>query len=708
MSVRKETVRGFNPPSMLPFQDIRQHLSTGTVNPDSGVQATGMSFGLAALSNTFGFGDWRANGTTGAGGSAQESPAPESLQSQLYNVRVHNDDVHTYDEVIAVLTDVAMLKDSPNPAAVARAQTVDVDKRGEAVVLNGVDCSTAATALQKLHSAGLLTCIIKKGHVDRELRGDTAIGWLTWLSETGAASRATVAAALVSTAEAANQLPPGHGASKGAVPETRVLKDGSTVVDLHASKRQGAGPGKLFPTSDVFRSEEFAAPSTILQLLLLGDPFSLLSTKTALRGLYLRLIPDAGFKFSIAAALAKALPRLQFLFARGIGCAALSVFDVAVQLWTTPSLVHRLDVPTAGEQLPLVETMLLCLAGGLLQNGSLQMWSENFGGNTSQTLSSEVGPGSHWSHSRYFLHSRYTNLLNDLRWALRIPETALRLFYGGGAVPEEEVALGLLSGSGKLDQVGNAPGRRGDEARATLLDIMCLIQGADPLRRTPAGNPHDAVESRRWGAAWSLALPIMSLVESSVAQAVDEANASSGSNCLKNGPASFLLALCYRIIGWVKEHQSEDDVAGSPTRASEVLWPRPDSLREPESRRFKVFDVVAASLPAAEQDGDNVYVGKAEVVSVKFGVGRDMFSLHIPLQRIAGFLARKMATSRLPFPHDAQFLLQNDESSAVRKPCNSIGSSFSLLSVCAYTGAPHPRPRTPRAPSSLPCFQCSC
>jgi len=144
-----------------------------------------------------------------------------SVNNRLFSVRVHNDDVHTYDDVIGAFQAIGLSNSE------AMAATLAVDKRGSALVRQNLKAADAAKCVKSLHAVGLLACafltspdnssgregetqidgddddassgarIVVGGQPALEARVEACVAWLDSLAARGKAFRDAVGAALL-------------------------------------------------------------------------------------------------------------------------------------------------------------------------------------------------------------------------------------------------------------------------------------------------------------------------------------------------------------------------------------------------------------------------------------------------------------------------------------------------------------------------------
>jgi len=240
--------------------------------------------------------------TAGAADKAGES-------SKLFDVRLHNDDVHTYDDVTSCLRRVGLAAEQ------AQRCTVEVDKQGESVLLRGVPAAAATDVLAELQQCGLVACALPTG-ADDEARCTEVLAWLERTAARGPMLRGAVAAALAAPLNApAVATDPGDGTAsppercneRRSVLEPRcaprpwsVLRRWAPIVETsdHSGNRTVACLRAPPPASGDVPSTVAAGGSwrsSALLLLLLSDFFGPADLRSRCLGLWLKLIPDAYF-----------------------------------------------------------------------------------------------------------------------------------------------------------------------------------------------------------------------------------------------------------------------------------------------------------------------------------------------------------------------------------------------------------------------------
>lgn len=263
-------------------------------------------------------------------------------------VRLHNDDVHTFNHVTDALLALQLSEAS------ARTLTERVDADGHALVKRGPP-EQLRHALASLAETGLLVSLVDELQVEREERAARLLGWLTQL-----AAQVDGLARLV--AELLTEALPLHLAQLGFDKGTRWF---TPLLRVHQPAPDDSG--LLLSSDDAALRLSDARLSSRLALLMVADFFLTQRLRRELHGLYLHLLVDAHFKPALAKALTWAYPVLNGLWARGVGTQEDSLFSFSVQLYTTPSVVRWLATTTADEESLGAPGLLTVLTEAVLQ-----------------------------------------------------------------------------------------------------------------------------------------------------------------------------------------------------------------------------------------------------------------------------------------------------------------------------------------------------
>ena len=254
----------------------------------------------------------------------------EKLQASLpgdtqVSVVIHNDDVHTYDEVIGAFRQVG-----GHDQTAAFQLTQAVDDAGHSVLfkrtmqsLSSTTGTASTSVLTTLRASGLLFSL-ETTDVTSAL--DDAQSVAEWLRATSQASRA--ARLIIIDALTGMDVSP--------------LMQAAMATDLPPSTSAPPTPSAWAGTSSAAGGQQeqpsFATP---MQLLLHCGPWQRQGTVEVLHALFTDGIREACFRDGFGWALLSEFPHLSRLFAQGVGTAEHTVLDYAVQILTVPSFVRR-------------------------------------------------------------------------------------------------------------------------------------------------------------------------------------------------------------------------------------------------------------------------------------------------------------------------------------------------------------------------------
>ena len=264
----------------------------------------------------------------------QDLNAASSACAKLV-LRLHNDDVHTYDDVTGALTSISI------PTSRARELTLNVDKNGHAVVKSGARNSLKIPH-DRLQAVGLLVSVTPEIVLNNDAR---VVELLTWLLKLGQGNdglqRAVVDGFLLSTCA----LPPaadiltGNGITTNTENDyncnNMIFQDENlfpSVISLIPVKMGVSGAN--FP--DQVRHPFNYCPRDALSVLMMSTPFCSVEVKKAVNDIILTFQHDDIMKRSFTCYLTLLYPSLNTLFNRGIGTAEDTIFNLSVQASAPP------------------------------------------------------------------------------------------------------------------------------------------------------------------------------------------------------------------------------------------------------------------------------------------------------------------------------------------------------------------------------------
>jgi ATP-dependent Clp protease adapter protein ClpS len=246
------------------------------------------------------------------------------LEEGKWDVMLRNDDVHTFQDVVAVLKSVAQMSHQE-----ASTKTEWVDKKGHTLVKKGLSLSEATAMVRAVRSHKpsahqsqarwpLLSNISCQMHARNEAVAVKLISWLCTLSERGGMPlRFMVEKAFISQSykdDGPLPMPP-HGIPVPVLPQT--------LDQVH--------------TDELKRSRNF------LDEIVLADGRIVKGIQVGLSDLFMRMIVDIQFKYRLSQAWGRQYVRISEQFMAGVGVAANSFLSISVQLLTVPSIVKKMQ-----------------------------------------------------------------------------------------------------------------------------------------------------------------------------------------------------------------------------------------------------------------------------------------------------------------------------------------------------------------------------
>lgn len=266
-------------------------------------------------------------------------------------VRLHNDDVHTYDEVINALTAF----DVSNK--VAQALTSAVDQEGEAIVFVGeISEPRLLKASRILHDdAGLLVSIAPEKLVSVGPAVAAAFSWLISSGNSNDGFRRVVTEVLM---QETDSLPACATSSEGTgVPgPDRIFSDLTDIASTgHTLKVQFPNaiqhlrsrvPDRLTqdPLSKMLRCCPFnICPHNGLAIILMASPYLNPVFSKGINDLIILYQQDSKFKVVFSQVVTLLYPALYGLYVRSVGTAKETVFISTVQVYTADSIVTMMS-----------------------------------------------------------------------------------------------------------------------------------------------------------------------------------------------------------------------------------------------------------------------------------------------------------------------------------------------------------------------------
>lgn len=300
-------------------------------------------------------------------------------------VRLHNDDVHTYDEVTAALRAFGL------DARASEQITVKVDKEGEAVVMTTSAAQQGAGGAARLAAAherfsaaaGLLVSMTPLSVVQLEPRMVAIFDWFQSMGALSDGLRRIVATELVAELDSAATCLPEVDASLSpeiaatletlnqqftarcafndvfqfpSVMQHLLRLPDSLELVAPVYKKQESDPTEVSegteesihgPATDDF-IERLRKPfrhchRDALALLILASPYLSVGLKKSLNDLVIQFQHDLVFKATFSQQFTTLYPTLAMLYCRNVGTADRTVFHTSVQVYTANSVVTMLS-----------------------------------------------------------------------------------------------------------------------------------------------------------------------------------------------------------------------------------------------------------------------------------------------------------------------------------------------------------------------------
>jgi hypothetical protein len=271
----------------------------------------------------------------------------DSVREEMI-VRLHNDDVHSYDQVISALSEIEL------PLVEAEQKTTAVDKAGYAIVKRHSDPRILTANWRTLaQKASLLVSVIPTSlHAQEEC---VSAAW-AWLHQVTSKSVGLLRLLTVAFIEPLSEL---YSRTPSELPQMALLAPLSypSFPLRHALPENPPFEVRLPPGSDGTTPEnesclsldpfcpdlENHTPLTLLSLMIASSPYLVKEWQALLQDLVLLGLRDAGFKNIYSQFLLHLYPHLSALSCHGIGTEKESLFHTTVQVFSTESIVNMLS-----------------------------------------------------------------------------------------------------------------------------------------------------------------------------------------------------------------------------------------------------------------------------------------------------------------------------------------------------------------------------
>lgn len=358
--------------------------------------------------------------------------------------KLHNDDIHTYEEVSNCLISLEF-----QPAE-AEQLTVSVDKAGEATVVSSAEPEVLKSTSRLILKENLLFSLVPEDILKVESGVAALFGWVQSLGSGGHAGlRCVVAEALLTNVEAFPEYSSvievemntdGEERQKQLsflVAPNRIFIDEEQFPSIIPHLDRDFQPPHLQNPEGlkVYWSEAIKAysrpfqhcPHSAFAVLVMASPFLSNALKAHVNSVVIYFQHDNYFKFGFSQIFMALYPSLFALYLRFVGTAAGNFFTTSVQLFTANSIVDclssdgfesRLFPDTSQGDRPCLTTIFMqLLLTGLSHIGS---------------------HGVNRSHKDFLKHAVLTNgseprmahLFRDIDYVLKSPITCSRILAG--------------------------------------------------------------------------------------------------------------------------------------------------------------------------------------------------------------------------------------------------------------------------------------
>jgi hypothetical protein len=369
--------------------------------------------------------------------SLKRGNAGGSLQDRIELVaRLHNDDVHTFDEVIQALTNCGLDYSSSTRITTA------VDREGEGLIYRGFPGPELVRYSRIVSDeAKLLFSIVPVKAATMEPRISAAFAWFLSLGHNSDGLRRIITESLLTEVE---RLPSHASAS----PEMGAPAPDAIFAEAPTEGRAYNGEDSIrqFPYSiqylrspprrldaDPAAADRFVFPfdychRNSLAVVIMSTPFLPPALKKAVNDMLIVYQQDILFKNSFSQVLTILYPALCTLFCRSIGTSENNIFSTTVQLYTADSVVTMMSSDGVAMR-PLPE------GEGWGESGSEPVFITKMLTSTLLAILSDTGLVADRANDDFVSHHtvrtrRYSHLCRDIEYIADNCAGALRLLSG--------------------------------------------------------------------------------------------------------------------------------------------------------------------------------------------------------------------------------------------------------------------------------------
>ena len=272
----------------------------------------------------------------GAAAAAASPPPPPP--PRRYVARLHNDDVHTFDEVTNALMRSGL------PRSAAHVLTTAVDRDGHAVVHAGPRSAEFPRLWGILgRDAGLLFSLLPETVVQREDGAVAAVNWLIALGSAHAGLARVVAQVFADDRKDGPAVVAFHPYFTHTFPENIRYLGGNSNHRLTSKMYPYPSPNCDQAFLDLATKPFVRCPRTPFAVLLMASPFLGPAVAKALNDVVIIYQQDAHFKTTFSQTMTVLYPALYLLYFRSVGTTKDTLFQTTVQVYTANSVVTMMS-----------------------------------------------------------------------------------------------------------------------------------------------------------------------------------------------------------------------------------------------------------------------------------------------------------------------------------------------------------------------------
>lgn len=256
---------------------------------------------------------------------------------EVLTIRLHNDDVHTYDDVTTAIRNIGFTGDR------ATEMTVAVDREGHSVIRLGL-AETILPAWTRLSvEAGLLCSVIPDKIFSRDGNITAVLSWLSSLGTSNDGMKRAIVEGLLQEMTVGSFPPfctvaPEH-TNLTASNVFNDIDQFPSVVPLVPETVQGLDDTDMQRIRHPFNY----CHRNCLSVLMLATPFLTKSVKKIFNDMVVLFQHDSLFKLAFSQFLTLLYPSLNALYCRSVGTSEDSLFNTSVQVFTADSVVRMMS-----------------------------------------------------------------------------------------------------------------------------------------------------------------------------------------------------------------------------------------------------------------------------------------------------------------------------------------------------------------------------